>query len=174
MSISTHYMILCFTFVALSSPVSASDCNDDWEDASDVGLGYLWFETSETMTYGSAVTFCENRNSKLIEIDSYKQMSYIVHKLRTASSDWWTSAWGTLWWGGATDRAQEGAWRWTQSGAAVQNFVWRVGEPNNKGGYEDYFCFFKSYHDYDGSEDSFFGNDCSYSSEGYPLCQQKM
>ena len=65
-------------------------CNENWEDASNVGLGYLWFETSLRMNYGNAVTFCKDRNSSLIEINSPEQMNYAIQKLNNISEkvDW--------------------------------------------------------------------------------------
>ena len=133
------------------------------------------------MNYGDAITFCMEKNSSLIEIDSLYQKDFIFDKFHKISGEvnWQLYNSGSrkykAWWGGATDEEQEGTWRWTQSGDPVQNFMWGVGEPNNHRDDEDYFCFFKAVQvesEYD--EAPFKGNDCSSSSMvGYPLCQQR-
>ena len=130
------------------------------------------------MTYAAAISFCKGKNSSLIEIDSIDQKNFIFDKLKKISGEVeWQTPPGRkykAWWGGATDEEQEDDWRWTQSGDPVQDFMWGVGEPNNGGGEEDYFCFFKAVPvASDNDEVSYKGNDCSGNSRmGYPVCQK--
>ena len=131
------------------------------------------------MTYGAAITFCKEKNSTLIEIDSLDQKDFIFEKLQKISGEVkWQTPPGRkykAWWAGATDEEEEGTWRWTQSGEPVQDFMWGGGEPNNAGNGEDYFCFIKGIPvESDNDEGPYKGNDCSGSSRvGYPLCQKK-
>ena len=143
-------------------------CNKDWEDADNVGLGYLWIEKSQKMNYVDAKSFCENKNSSLIEIESEEQMNFITDKLKTVGESINQGQNGDmLWWGGATDEEEEGTWKWTHSGTSIQSFVWAPGQPDNAhGGVEHYFCFWK--------RKGYLGNDCQGSSEMFPLCQRKM
>ena len=132
------------------------------------------------MNYDDAITFCKEKNSSLIEIDSPDQKDFIFDKFHKISGEvnWQLYNSGSrkykAWWGGATDEEQEGDWRWTQSGGPVQNFMWSDKEPNNEGGEEDYFCFFKAVPvASDNDEGPYKGNDCSGNSRmGYPVCQK--
>ena len=152
------------------------DCRyfNNWEDARYLNLGHLWFEKSSQLVYYQAKQFCEARKSNLIEIDSEDQMNYIVGRLTGPRLG------GKGWWGGATDAQSEGSWIWPKSGQRVQDFVWgrapggceipviapcRCQEPNNCGGDEDYFSFFR--------DNGYKGADVIGSLTMYPLCQQK-
>ena len=60
-------------------------------------------------------------------------MDFVVNKLKSqkiGDQRMW-------WWGGATDKAKEGKWVWTESGLKVESFVWGEGEPN---GSADLLC----------------------------------
>ena len=43
------------------------ECNKDWEDAKNVGLGYLWIDTTAKLNLTEAETFCKDKNSSLID-----------------------------------------------------------------------------------------------------------
>ena len=175
-----YNLTLAATFTVFQG-AAASECTENWEDASDIGLGYLWFETSETMNYADAVTFCKDRDSRLIEIDSQEQLNFTMEKLLTISEDvawqsfpegvpWETPLQYKAWWGGATDTVEEGSWVWTQSGNPVQDFIWQSKQPNSKGGYQNYLCF-----EIKPSGDTpIGGNDFDHDSKNFPLCQQQM
>ena len=91
------------------------------------------------MNYGNAVTFCKDRNSSLIEINSPEQMNYAIQKLNNISEkvDWnkyytyYTYKWKG-WWGGATEK-EDNVWIWTESGTLLvsDSFVWGPGQPND-------------------------------------------
>ena len=147
------------------------ECNKDWEDAKNVGLGYLWIDTTAKLNFTEAETFCTDKNSSLIEIDSVEQLDFIAMRLKDVSEvqDVLPDRDGSIhWWGGATDVQEEGTWKWTQSGRTFDStsFVWGDGQPNNAGGEEDYFCFWNKV--------DYLGNDCYGGFFHYPLCQQKM
>ena len=131
------------------------------------------------MTYEDAITFCMERNSRLIEIYTPEQMNFTKEKLMPLNGkvDWQTN-WGEpyhwkAWWGGATDKVDEGTWIW-ESGKPLplDSFVWGTqsdggfDEPNNYGN-QDYFCFTLN----EKSDPNFYGNDCK--GDGFPLCQQE-
>ena len=61
--------------------------DDKWEDASQVDLGYLLFEKSEILNHSQAITFCEKRNSHLIEIETEEQMVFVVNKTKSLQND---------------------------------------------------------------------------------------
>ena len=156
-------------------------CNENWEDASNMGLGYLWFETTLKMNYGNAITFCKDKNSSLVEIDSPEQMNYTIMRLKVISENvdwedyniWYEGEYYTYewkgWWGGATEK-EDNSWLWTESGASLEfdSFVWGRDQPNDPNGL-NYFCFVIN-----PAVDNFYGNDKRYGSKNYPLCQQKM
>ena len=50
-----------------------ADCNHNWKDVTTLDLEKLFFETSKSLTFREAETFCENRNMQLIEIESPEQ-----------------------------------------------------------------------------------------------------
>ena len=60
------------------------ECNSNWEDASSVDLGYLWFENT-TMDYSEAVTFCSDQQAQLVEIETEDQLTYLRRKLKNFS-----------------------------------------------------------------------------------------
>ena len=148
-----------------------SECDTSWIDASSVGLGCLWFDTS-AKSYAEATTFCENMDSSLIEIETPLQMNFTTEKLKTISE---TAEWQNFqgyqwkaWWGGATDEAKEGMWTWASGKPlSLDSFVWGPGQPSNTEN-QDYFCFLIDKHY---NKENFIGNDCS--GKNYPLCQKK-
>ena len=146
-------------------------CNDTWVDARSVSLGYLWFDTLELMRYENAIKYCQDRNSRLIEIYTPEQMDFTTKKLMPLNGkvDWQTygNYYWKAWWGGATDKLKEGTWIW-ESGISLplNSFVWGTNEPNNWNNNQDYFCFTVNRE----TNPTFFGNDCG--GNGFPLCQQ--
>ena len=143
-------------------------CCDEWEDASNVSLGYLWFEQQAQLNYSQAVSFCEERLSYPIEINSKNQLNFVINKINLISENVENLTLGgapaKAWWGSATDKEEEGTWKWSQSGKAVEEFVWGGVEPNNYGD-EHNFCLL-NWHQYKGA-------DVAGSHMMYPLCQQK-
>ena len=68
----------------IRTTTSTSECDTGWIDASSVGLGCLWFDTS-AKSYSDATIFCENMDSSLIEIETPLQMNFTTEKLKTIS-----------------------------------------------------------------------------------------
>ena len=163
-----YFIILAYLVHNVRSNNDVPICNKDWEDADNVGLGYLWIEKSQKMNYADAKTFCENKNANLIEIESQDQMNFIKVKLKSVSESMDPDQGGDIyWWGGATDVEMEGTWKWTQSGRTVDSYVWAEGQPDSAhGGVENYFCFW--------NKKGYLGNDCGGSLKTFPLCQRKM
>ena len=174
--------VVFFVTLLLNSVKTSTDggaCNETWVDASSVSLGYLWFDTLELMRYENAIKYCQDRNSRLIEIYTQEQMDFTTKKLMplTGKVLWQTYANGNYrwkaWWGGATDEVEEDTWIWgSGKPLPLDSFVWGTksdggyDEPNNINN-QDYFCFTIN----DKSDPKFFGNDCRGSA--FPLCQQE-
>ena len=165
-----YFIILAYLVNHIRSNNDVPICNKDWEDADNVGLGYLWIEKSQKMNYADAKIFCESKNANLIEIESQDQMNFIKEKLKSVGESMDPDQRDDIyWWGGATDEDKEGTWKWTQSGKTFDttSFVWAEGQPNNAGGNgEDYFCFW--------NKRGYLGNDCGGSLKTFPLRQRKM
>ena len=138
-------------------------CNSDFEDASHLGMGRILLKKTEKMNHQEAVTFCQQRHSTLVEIDSEDQMTFVNNKLKDLGKD--SDGTTIVWCGGASDLNAEGDWRWTQSGKKVDDFVWGDNEPG--GAHKKHFLGFESFRDY-------YGADIDGARSCYPLCQQKM
>ena len=172
--------MICPLLLLYAGTITANEvtvCDEKWEDANNVGLGCLWIEKLEKFSYVNAIKFCKNKNSRLIEIDSSKQMEFILDKLKPISdSVEWDKITNNVqvksWYGGATETEEKnGIWTWTQSGKplVLDSYVWGKDpkQPNNLWSDQKYYCFTIS----TGSNGNFYGNDCS--NRGYyPLCQQ--
>ena len=156
--------IFLVTYIVMGISKGSNACNDGWEDASSVDLGYLWFENT-TMDYSEAVTFCSDKQAQLVEIETEDQLSYLRNKLKIFSVNVAPISLDGFpakpFWGGAT---KEGGndWRWTNSREKVQDFVWGEGAL----GIEDKLCFIDWL--------AYKGADISGDYRFYLVCQQKM
>ena len=54
--------------------LSLTSCEAGWSDGTSVGLGCLYFERGESMTYSDAKQYCNNRDSNLLELETEDQM----------------------------------------------------------------------------------------------------
>ena len=94
-------------------------CDIGWIDGDLVQLGCLLFG-KEKMNWTQAVTFCEEKRSRLVEIHSTNQKLFItgyiriINDINNAKISWWT--------GGTVSETQD--WVWAQSRLPVQEFVW--------------------------------------------------
>ena len=102
-------------------------CPDHWIDATATGLGCLYFNSSEKVTWEEAADFCQapENDASLIEIWSEVQLDFVKSKLmflqdNGVDEDWWT---------GGTDLGSEGHWYWAESGAPVGDFIWDFLQP---------------------------------------------
>ena len=99
-------------------------CDIGWIDGDLVQLGCLLFG-KEKMNLTQAVTFCEKKSSRLVEIHSTNQKLFItgyiriINDINYAKISWWT--------GGTVSRTQD--WVWADSRLSVQDFVWATGHP---------------------------------------------
>ena len=99
-------------------------CDIGWIDGDLVQLGCLLFG-KEKMNWTQAVTFCEEKRSRLVEIHSTNQKLFItgyiriINDINNAKISWWT--------GGTVSEMQD--WVWAQSRLPVQEFVWAPGHP---------------------------------------------
>ena len=172
------FTILSFLVAIMSNINGVISCDENWTNATDVGLGYLWFDTSETIDYAAAKRFCRKKNSSLVELETSRQFDFIKMKLKILAEgiDWsyYCYTWRLKkWYAGATE-VREGTWMWTQSEEIFtsENFIWGKDQPNDFC-YTDqkYLCFSISR-----STGNIFGDDCTgdKDNKAYPLCQKKM
>ena len=138
-------------------------CNSDFEDASHLGLGRILLKKTKRIEYRNAVTFCQQRNSLPVEIESEEQMTYVRNKLKDLGED--TDGKTVVWCGGASDHNSEGTWKWSQSGKKVEDFVWGKNEPVSHDGHN--FLGFSGFREFSGAA-------IDSARKCYPLCQQKM
>ena len=168
------FLTIFLSNIVHSKVCAYKDSSEDWIDANNVSLGYLWVEEIDKLTYDESVAFCESRSAHLIEIESVEQMNFLVNKLRDVGGDceWRLCDLVSVkgWWGGATDEKVEGTWVWSHSENPVGKFVWADGEPNNCGGilscHDENHLAFRNGKDYHGV-------DVKGSIRSYPLCQRK-
>ena len=93
---------------------SLTSCEKGWSDGASVGLGCLYFERGESMTYSAAKQYCNTRHSDLLELEAEDQMEYVGRLI---------SIGGKTWWGGASDEDQEGEWAWQVSGNPLEQWA---------------------------------------------------
>eukprot|EP00091_Calanus_sinicus_P015047 TRINITY_DN32926_c0_g1_i1.p1 TRINITY_DN32926_c0_g1~~TRINITY_DN32926_c0_g1_i1.p1 ORF type:complete len:203 (-),score=49.59 TRINITY_DN32926_c0_g1_i1:56-631(-) len=134
--------ISCFEDVNL-----VGRCPSGWVDASNVGMGclfYIWEEGRTAASYASAVSscaqgpygeFCPSCGTgagHLLEILTVEQHQYVVDLLNTAEFDTTVQFYTA-----ATDMNREGQWYWSHSLVDVEDFVWQGGWPQ----YQQYSTF---------------------------------
>ena len=108
--------------------LAANDCPLMWTDATHAGLGCLFFETSQNMTWEEAQVFCTTLHlgSYLVEIKNEKHQDYLemkmyeIDEITESKRDWWI---------GLTDKDSEGHWLWFHSGKEATYTHWVEGEP---------------------------------------------
>ncbi|GLC29699.1 DUF5050 domain-containing protein [Clostridium omnivorum] len=97
---------------------------------------HLYSVIDKTTSFDSAEAYCESIGGHLATITSLDEQQFISGILKSN---------GGLdsYWIGATDREQEGTWKWiTNENFAYSN--WNSGEPNNSGGNENYAVLYKN------------------------------
>ena len=76
--------IFLVTYIVMGISKGSDACNDGWENASSVDLGYLWFENT-VMDHSEAVTFCSDKHAQLVETETEEQLSFLRIKLNNFS-----------------------------------------------------------------------------------------
>ena len=159
------------TSVGVTSGVQAgtSDCPEGWvgdegwlADGESINMGCLWFEQTAMRVY-QAITFCAGKNSsRLVEIHTRPQKTFIRTKLLALDPRNYTSS---HFWTGGTDSQYEGQWLWRSTKIGLHAWVWRYEQYKyNDGSSNDDLMLHKSYN-YDGY--SYNGGSYSY----HPICQ---
>ena len=141
---------------------SSGTCPDKWVDATFVNMGYLYFNTTEPMTWDRASSMCQmGWNSTLLEIRSEMQMAFIQMELSViedhedANFQWWTAA---------TDVGINGQWIWITSLTPVEDYFWYAGYPNGWGAENCANLHVSS---------SYLGYNLACDNLFYPICQLK-
>merc|ERR1711974_126215 len=162
--------LLVFSSAVFSSLVAlgakdAGSCPENWVDATLTGMGCLFFDSSDPVTWQEASVSCYRSNSSLVEIETELQLDFLRSEVQLLansgiSADWWTSA---------TDLGREGRWYWASSLSPVPDFVlgyWFGGDIEQNCGQLDVNVDCKL-NDYQCDSDHY-GN-----TPFYPICQIK-
>merc|ERR1711872_523886 len=87
--------------VSTTTPPSQPECSHGWLDFNRVGLGCLYFDTAQTLTWNDAQEFChQQERSFLLEILNEDQNEEIVSQVFNIAS---VTQENRNWWIGATD-----------------------------------------------------------------------
>ena len=114
-------------------------CDIGWIDGHLVHLGCLLFG-NDKMNWTQAATFCEKKNSRLVEIEDTTQKMFItnyikiINAINNAKISWWT--------GGTEDDKEN--WLWAQSRLPIQDFVWAPGQPVRNNTNTKSLCLYNS------------------------------
>ena len=98
-----------------------SVCQEGWERFEH----HCYLFSSQRQTWNEALSFCQARNSYLVELQSDDEIQF-VGTLITKKNLWI----------GASDNEIEGTFIWNNSREPVSDSFWNSGEPNNKKGNE--------------------------------------
>ena len=165
--------MLKFAFLLVFSPAlgakDAGPCPADWVDATLTGMGCLFFNSSQRMTWHDASVSCYHADSFLVEIETELQFDFLRSELSFLANSgipgsWWTSA---------SDMGREGLWYWASSLSPVPDFVWHSGYNQPDGG-PDQNCGIMSV----SNNFLFFDHECDVDNYGnfesfYAICQIK-
>ena len=91
-----------------------------WKKIISIPIGCTWLQAKK---------YCQDKGAQLAEFPNMETF----HAAKILA----VSAYNTdSWWVGATDRREEGAWRWERVNTelAKKSPMWKKGEPNNLGG----------------------------------------
>ena len=75
-----------------------------------------------------ALTYCQNRNSYLVEVTTSAEVEFLGERLQDRSFTWF--------WTGATDRNVTGTFVYQHSNQQVPDQFWREGQPDDDWGNE--------------------------------------
>merc|ERR1711942_13145 len=131
---SSFFFILFLGFAACEDSSSAGEgpqsvvegppaCPQSWQDATDLGLGCLLYNSTERMDFITASTYCKEcyENASLVEILTVEQMDYLRMSLKILEA----GSGRRWWWAGAADLGINNDWRWLRSGETVpEDFAW--------------------------------------------------
>ena len=131
-----------------------------WEDAQNEGLGYLWFEKSTRRFHRSAVDFCKDKDSFLVEIFDLDQKLFLEDRIINIDAS------HTTWWTGGKRATNK--WIWMNSSQPVGNFVWFI-DPQDNPAYEIYLCLIYSLDDE--GNDNYLGETCQ-DEKHHTICQR--
>ena len=155
-------LISLLVLLILLESIHGSPCPKYWTDATHVGLGCLFFNTTTKMTWPEAQISCasENNHGHLVEIFNQEQKNFLVYKAFEIEA---LTGMGRYWWIGLTDETFEGRWIWPYSLKEAEFFAWNTGQPSC-GTNCNYVALYYG-HDY--KWDDIISN----GSNLYPLCQ---
>merc|ERR1711990_936517 len=111
--------------------VSSGGCPDGWGDASFVGMGCLYFNSTEALSSWDATSsMCQTAtpSSTLVEITSEEQMAFIQMEIGVLADH----EGGRHWWTAGTDVGINGKWFWATSLTPVEDYVWPPGFPDSR------------------------------------------
>ena len=127
-------MVSIFDFVIFSLTLHhfgtsfAIKCPQYWTDATQVGLGCLFFDTTNQMDWPEAQESCKSmaNTGHLVEIFSEEQQSFLVAKAFEIQA---LTGQSNPWWIGLTYDLSNEFWIWSYSQTAPNYTSWAYEEP---------------------------------------------
>ena len=136
-----YNLLISLAFLSLGLAITnCSDCPMYWTDATHVGIGCLYFNTSRPTSWIEAQRSCEAAHDEahLVEILNQEQQDYMVMKAEEISYLTWTGDPRAQnprrlrnWWIGLTDEVTDGKFYWPYSLKEVNFTAWARGDPKN-------------------------------------------
>ena len=136
-----YNLLISLAFLSLGLAITnCSDCPMYWTDATHVGIGCLYFNTSRPTSWIEAQRSCEAAHDEahLVEIQNQEQQDYMVMKAEEISYLTWTGDPRAQnprrlrnWWIGLTDEVTDGKFYWPYSLEKVNFTAWARGHPKN-------------------------------------------
>jgi len=128
MLLSLELLLLTTALEASGERVDESSCPSTWMDATSVGLGCLYFEARETLSWEAASEFCQGeQGGQLVEVHGEEQFDFLLMVLAMLGDH----EGGQYWWLGGTDVGREGRWFWISTLTPVQGSIWQSSYPQH-------------------------------------------
>ena len=169
---------ILISFAFLSLGLAATICNDCpifWTDATHVGMGCLYFNTSRPASWIEAQRSClaAHAGAHLVEILNQEQQDYMVMKAEeifalTQNNNFVLPR---NWWIGLTDEAKERKFYWPYSFKEVNFTAWARGYPKNDLNSNYVHLSYNADYQWNDVEEKGIKANDEGSHHNYPICQ---
>nr|XP_034334049.1 perlucin-like protein [Crassostrea gigas] len=131
-------LILLLTMVSFILGAWSAGCPDHWKRHGNYCYAFIQDVPEDFIEAGS---FCERRNSKLVEIESADENTFLRTQITGTHPQ-------EGYWIGLSDILFEGDWLWTSSQTSPSYTDWSPTSPNNAGHHQDCAMFYapESFH----------------------------